>query len=512
MDQKRIAAVVINSVNHDARVLKEADSLARAGFKVRIFGIRDNRCDDPRTVRDTGVLIERCEWKYKSHVLVAKFFLYLGVLAAAIALTFVAVFFDTIALMLTSPASAVLLFGAVVVLALLMPFLYQYRKHHIIASRLRPEPHETGHAATDALFVPLKPHVWLTKLKNRIFQHVREKQIIELMKRFDPHAVHCHDLNTMPIGHAYARRHPSCKVVFDSHELYEEQSLATPLQKRIYQGRQQYYSSRVDAFITINQSIADYLKKKYPKLPDPVLVRNATKPLTEPVIYDGRLHSKAGLPHERRILLYQGGFAARRGLDALVRSCVLLPADWCLVMMGWGAFEPKLRQIAEEIDPEERSIRFIPPAPHAELVHWTCGGSLGVIPYENVCLNHWFCSPNKLWEYPIAGVPILASPFPEMRATIEKWDIGLFLRDPATPEGIAEVVEGLTDERLAAMKRNCREYIRNDNWTVYEARLVGLYGELLGPPPAKSPNMPLVEVKRDGMTRTPDPVGSTSIG
>ncbi|UCD74901.1 MAG: glycosyltransferase family 4 protein [Phycisphaerales bacterium] len=478
MDQKRIVAVVINSVSHDARVLKEADSLARAGYEVAIYGIQDNRCSEPKSVRETGVVIHRCEWKHESHLIVSRLFLAGGFVAAAIALGLYVLLFDRIAAVVMSPPVAALMFGAAVVIILLIPFLYQYRKHRIIAARLRPERPGPVREPRRPGVIGWLPNKMIEKVKNRVFQMVRKRQIITLMREFSPHAVHCHDLSTVPIGHAYARR-SGCKVVFDSHELFEEQSLATPLQKRIYRQRQRRYSGRVDAFVTINQSIADYLKKRYPRLPDPVLVKNGALPLEEPVEYDGRLHEAASLPRERRILLYQGGFALRRGLDALVRSCVLLPDSWCLVMMGWGAFEPDLRRIAGEIDPRGDSIRFIPAAPQPELAWWTAGGSLGVIPYENVCLNHWLCSPNKLWEYPIAGVPILASPFPELRTTIEQWDIGLLLPDPATPESIAQAVASVTDERLAEMKRNCLRYIEQDNWTVYEDRLVALYDRLL---------------------------------
>ena len=38
----KIAMIVYNTVSHDARVLKEAESLAGAGYQVRIFGIQNN--------------------------------------------------------------------------------------------------------------------------------------------------------------------------------------------------------------------------------------------------------------------------------------------------------------------------------------------------------------------------------------------------------------------------------------------------------------------------------------
>ncbi|AXV06417.1 glycosyl transferase, group 1 family protein [Euzebya pacifica] len=151
------------------------------------------------------------------------------------------------------------------------------------------------------------------------------------------------------------------------------------------------------------------------------------------------------------------------------------------MMMGWGSYEPELLRIADEVDPDRRHVRFIPGAPHAELREWTAGASLGVIPYENVCLNHWFCSPNKLWEYPTAGVPILASPYPVLRDIVIGNEIGVLLDDPATPQGIANAVAALKPEALETMRCNAAEFIEQDNWAKYEARLLSLYDSLESP-------------------------------
>ncbi|MFP4054929.1 MAG: hypothetical protein ACLFV7_13790, partial [Phycisphaerae bacterium] len=43
MSKARIAMLVVNSVSHDARVTKEAASLARAGHEVTIIGLADAR-------------------------------------------------------------------------------------------------------------------------------------------------------------------------------------------------------------------------------------------------------------------------------------------------------------------------------------------------------------------------------------------------------------------------------------------------------------------------------------
>jgi glycosyltransferase involved in cell wall biosynthesis len=158
----------------------------------------------------------------------------------------------------------------------------------------------------------------------------------------------------------------------------------------------------------------------------------------------------------------------------------LLPEGWALVMMGWGNFEPELRRIAAEVDPAGERVRFVPGAPQEELGQWTAGGSLGVIPYENVCLNHWFCTPNKIWEYPVAGVPILASPFPELAKAVEENGIGLLLADPVTPANIAAVVASVGDDDLERMRERCGAFLARDNWSIYERRLIELYARVLG--------------------------------
>jgi glycosyltransferase involved in cell wall biosynthesis len=49
---------------------------------------------------------------------------------------------------------------------------------------------------------------------------------------------------------------------------------------------------------------------------------------------------------------------------------------------------------------------------------------VGVIPYPAVDLNHHFCSPNKLFEFIQAGLPIVANDLPFLRDVIVGEAIG----------------------------------------------------------------------------------------
>ena len=173
-----------------------------------------------------------------------------------------------------------------------------------------------------------------------------------------------------------------------------------------------------------------------------------------------------------------------------------LPDNWVLVMMGWGRLEEELRRIAGVLDAGADRIRFVGRAPQNELVCWTAGADLGVIPYANIGLNHWYCTPNKLWEYPAAGVPILVSPFPELTRIVEGEGIGALLDDPVTPQGIADAVAGMSDERLKRLREACSSFIARDNWSVYADRLLDLYGRVLGPVSSQEEIQPTLVLAR----------------
>jgi glycosyltransferase involved in cell wall biosynthesis len=296
---------------------------------------------------------------------------------------------------------------------------------------------------------------------------------------FEPDIVHIHDHLALTAAGRYKETF-GCPLIWDAHEIYEDlasiEEVRAVVNSRIIRENVRY----IDGFITLNQSIADFYRSKYPALPEAVLVPNAVERVAQ-TSYDGRLHQAAGLVADQKILLFQGGYSPHRGIPALLEASRHLREDWSLVFMGWGKLEDEIRAHVDS-DSERPSgrarVAMVPSAPHDELLAWTAGATLGTIPYENTGLNHLYCSPNKLWEYPAAGVPILASDMPEMRKQIEHYGIGLTVDRALVPEAIAEAVNRLTDEELAQMRRNCADYAVAENWQNYSTRLTELHQNL----------------------------------
>lgn len=287
--------------------------------------------------------------------------------------------------------------------------------------------------------------------------------------------VHCHDLIALIAGGYLKRRNPGLKLVWDAHEIYE--AIGPIPMQRFSRTIIRKNSGFVNQFITINESLAGFYRDNH-ALPPASVVMNATRWEGLPSD-DGRLRLAAGLGPERRIMLFQGGLAAGRGLNILRAAAADLPEPWSLVVMGWGPLENKLREAAAEVsrdrDPACKRLVLIPPAPAESLAQWTAGADIGIIPYENTSLNHLYCTPNKLWEFPNAGVPILATGFVEMEKMISEAGTGYLLPIDFSAADIISFLINLDPAELAQKKLNCANFSRDHSWERFEPTLLSLY-------------------------------------
>jgi glycosyltransferase involved in cell wall biosynthesis len=466
----KICAVVLNSVSRDARVLKEAESLVAEGHEVSIVGIADKNFPAPREFTPAGVQIYRVKL---ASVRAAMTFLpkaCVAVVAFFVLLLF-AVFPPSVSQIYLGLATAVLAFG-----------LFSVRRSFTLMTH-------AGSIDDVAIGLGPKPSLFRripARIDEMLWFWMRLWPLASVALRLSPDVIHCHDIHTLPLG-VFVKKRTKCRLVYDAHEIYEEIAQGDAADSRRCRRVHRFCQRFVDGFITINESIAAWYANTYPKLPPATIIMNATRRSELSAPYDGRLHGAADLPADAKILLYQGGYSTHRGLETLVQSARHLPASWFMVMMGWGKNEAELRAIATEVNAVtmqthgHAAVRFIPPAPQAELALWTSGATIGVIPYENTGLNHWFCTPNKLWEYPNASVPLLVSPFPEMRRQVEQHGHGWLLPEELSPDTIATAVAALTDDDIATARQNTSRFMSANHWGIYEERLFQLYNEVCGP-------------------------------
>jgi glycosyltransferase involved in cell wall biosynthesis len=288
-------------------------------------------------------------------------------------------------------------------------------------------------------------------------------------------AVHSHNLHfALPLlAVARLRR---ARFVYDAHELvvHEAAGKAQPLMTRY----ERIVWTSADAAITTNPSRAARLHDLHGGT-EPLVVGN--HPVRPAEITPVDLRATLGIPADRKILLYQGGFYLdNRCFDVAAQALALLPG-WHWVLVGFGS-EKTIATIQGMLDRAGVADRatILPPASLEELLDVTAGADLGIIPLANVSLNTYLGDTNKLYEYLMAGIPAVGSDFPEIRRTLLADPAGPLgaVFDPSDPASIAVAVKEVEDALPELRPRAWRAARERYAWQHEEEKLTALYRAL----------------------------------
>jgi glycosyltransferase involved in cell wall biosynthesis len=287
--------------------------------------------------------------------------------------------------------------------------------------------------------------------------------------------VHANDLITLPVAAPLARR-TGAQLIYDAHELYPEVSTLSPLEARVWRHLERPLIKRADRVMTVCDSIARELVLRYEVRLPVVLLNCPPRAMRTGRGNHHLLRLKAGLNgNSEPIVLYQGGFAPNRGLPALVGAAGLW-RQGVLVLMGWGRLEEELRAMIANQGLSDRVV-ITGPVAQSDLLDFTAGADVGVIPYEPVGLNNTYTMPNKLFEYIAAGLPVVATDLPELRRVLHGDGLGLTFQT-VSPTAIAAAVDQILEDRAlrAQMHANVLRVQDRYTWESQVPVLLELYG------------------------------------
>ncbi len=277
----------------------------------------------------------------------------------------------------------------------------------------------------------LKSFVWSTIANPESFY---TKIFASTIADESPSIIVAHDLPMLPSARSIADR-CGAQLIYDSHELWCEKGFP-PRWKRAWRAVEEKHIGRCDAVITINHSIATLLKERY-GLRRVDVITNATSPMSGEA---KDLRAACRIDRAARVLLYQGGLTSGRQIEQVVAAMALVKNNQVhLVLLGSGALKRQLMRRAIRSGAAAR-IHFLDAVPQTELLAWSASADVGVIPYGSDCLNNHLCTPNKLYEFIAAGLPILANDLPELRRAVAENEFGL-VREMRNPRAIASAIE-----------------------------------------------------------------------
>lgn len=305
------------------------------------------------------------------------------------------------------------------------------------------------------------------------FWHQARREMIDL----HAHAYHAHDLDTLwPAAKAAATC--DAALIYDSHELWTEQSAVTsrPAIRLFWKLLEARLIKRTDAVLAVSPAIARELEAQYNLAEEVAVVRNV--PPFRPRVDGNRIRSELGLEAARPILLYQGGFLTDNGLAEQI-AAMRFVREGVLVLLGGGPTEEVLRKQVSDSELGDR-VYFLPKVPFHALHEYTCSADIGLCLIKPSGRSFELSMPNKLFEYFMAGLPVLAGPGPEIRAIIEETGAGDVVADIANPEGIGRSIERLLcdESRRHSYTQAALSAAKQYNWEREAPRLSQVYESL----------------------------------
>ncbi len=266
-------------------------------------------------------------------------------------------------------------------------------------------------------------------------------------------------------AHAIARR-AKARLIFEVHDLW-------PLSPQVLGGMSKWHPFIATMQVAENLAYrwADAVVSLLPAA-KPHMVRHGMAPekffhIPNGIAPEDWDAPTAALPAEHQALIenlrrkgrfvvgYLGAHGVANGLDTLLRAATCLPASVCVILVGDGPLKTQLRNEAER--QRIQNIYFLPPVPKETVPALLKQFDALVLLWRRCLLYEFGISPNKLFDYMMAGKPIVHA---VEAANDPVREAGCGLTVPAeSPEALARAVVRLSElspeERAAMGARGC---------------------------------------------------------
>jgi glycosyltransferase involved in cell wall biosynthesis len=247
-----------------------------------------------------------------------------------------------------------------------------------------------------------------------------------------------------------------------------------PRIKKIWKSIESRILPHLKYCITVNDSIAKLYLEEY-KIPFTV-IRNV--PFPDDMIYPdkNKLREQLGLPQDKPIYILQGaGINIQRGAEEAVEAMQHVPG--ILLIVGNGDVIPKLKEYVKKSG-LDRKVIFIPRQSQKQLRMYTRCADAGLSLDKDTNINYRFSLPNKLFDYIQAGIPVIASPLPEVKKIVEDYEVGMLINSHE-PGHMADIfIKTLTSDNAGKWAVNLKNAASELNWGNEKEKLLKIISSI----------------------------------
>ncbi len=304
--------------------------------------------------------------------------------------------------------------------------------------------------------------------------------LYRLGKRVDADVYHCNEIESWIVGVLLKWRN-RCRVVFDVHEVYStnvsERLFARPV-RPVVEGLVRIYFRMLlpftDRLVFAKQSV----QKDFPPLPSKVvLARNYSE--TEGASTRVCDHRNDG----HVTALHLGAINRGRGWPQLLEALTHVENERVRLSVVGRFGDGTEEQFKEELVRRGIAdhVEFTPWIPYEEVPDYTATCQIGLITFQPVHDNFTNALPHKLFDYMLAGLPVIVPDFAvEVREIVRESGCGILV-DTTKPNAIAAAIDKLADDpemRIAMGNRGREAVLGRYNWEREAAALIEMYHEL----------------------------------
>jgi glycosyltransferase involved in cell wall biosynthesis len=287
----------------------------------------------------------------------------------------------------------------------------------------------------------------------------------------DADIYHFHDPELMPVG--VLLRVAGKRVIYDAHEHLPWQVLTKPWIPRALRpgvatavDRLERLGARLmSAVVTAEAPVAQRLA---PIAKRTVIVGNY--PIPDEFAADPDWSQK------QRMVCYVGAITVIRGAREMVRAVGLTDGQLALA----GHFSPPELEKELQHEPGWARVMSRGRVGRQSVVDMLAQSMAGLVVLQPVP-NYTRAEPTKMYEYMLAGIPVIASSFRGWRDVLERHQCGICV-DPTSPQAIGEAIQWMIDhpEEARRMGENGRTAARGlYSWNTERDKLLSLYADLL---------------------------------
>ena len=287
----------------------------------------------------------------------------------------------------------------------------------------------------------------------------------------DIRVINAHSVAVLPVCYLLSRR-LGAKLIYDTHELETETSTSKGMQRWAFKVIERSLIARCDAVFVVNQSIADWYRRRYRNV-RPMVVRNISD--TEISGSPADLRTLLSVPADERLFIFVGSLGEGRNIPAILDAFAAPEVSAHVVFLSAGG---KLDSLVSEFCERHSNIHRLPAVPPTEVVRYAAGCDVGLCLIQPSCLSYKLSLPNKAFEYVQAGLPFFFTDLPEIDRLLGPAFADWRVDDPAG--NLTEAIRALTANAIEEARANMAR-LRIPSWDDEATAMIAAYSALVGP-------------------------------